>query len=173
MTSVKESWSGWHPICGKFFLTSENPDVGHPIWCLSGGFLWGLVEAEEVSFGVFEGGNPAHALSDFRSGKGDGAPGGGDFCHSAVDGVDLDVVHEGLAGVPAGHETAVDAGVSVFGFDEPVIHVPRVGDLPAEGLFVELGGALDVVCGDFKVNDGVWHSGRRIADERVGLRWRM
>ena len=34
-------------------------------------------------------------------------------------GVDLDVVHEGLAGVAAGHESSVDAGVSVLGFDEP------------------------------------------------------
>jgi len=49
----------------------------------SGGFLWGLVEAEEVSFGVLEGrGLPsglAHALSDFSLGEGDDASGGFDF----------------------------------------------------------------------------------------------
>jgi hypothetical protein len=108
--------------------------VGHPIWCLSGGFLWGLVEAEEVSFGVLECCDEAHALSDFGFGEGDGASGGGDLGEGVVDGVDLDVVHEGLAGVLAGHESAVDAGVSVFGFDGPVVHVPGVGDLPSEGL---------------------------------------
>lgn len=124
----------------------------------SGGFLWGLVEAEEVSFGVFECGDEAPARSDFGFRDSDGASGAGDFCHGVpqqifLGGVDLDVVHEGLAGVPAGHESSVDAGVSVFGFDEQVVHVPGVGDLPAEGLFVEPGGALNVVCWDFKVND--------------------
>lgn len=132
------------------------------------GLLWGLVEAEDVSFGVFKCCDPAHARSDFGFREDDDASGGFDFCHSVVDGVDLDVVHEGLAGVPAGHESAVDASVSVFGFDEPVIHLPGIGDLPSEGLLVELDGAGDVVCGDFKVNDRVWHSGRRIADGRVG-----
>jgi len=140
--------------------------VGHPNSARSGGFLWGLVEAEEVAFGVLECRDPAHTRSDFGFGEGDGASGGFDFCHSVVDGVDLDVVHEGLAGVPAGHEAAVDAGVSVLGFDEPVVHVPGIGDLPTEGLFVELDGALYVVCGDFKVNDGVWHSESRINDGR-------
>ena len=33
-------------------------------------------------------------------------------------GIDLDVVHEGLFGVVAGHESAVDAEVSVLSFDE-------------------------------------------------------
>ena len=149
------------------FPRPKNPDVGHPIWCLSGGLLWGLVEAEEVPFGVLKGGDEAPARSDFGFGEGDGASGGFDLCHSVVDGVDLNVVHEGLAGVPAWHESAVDAGVSVFGFDEPVIDIPGIGNLPSEGLFVELGGALDIVCGDFKVNDRVWHSGRRIEDGRV------
>ena len=108
------------------------------------------------------------ALSDFGFGEGDGASGGGDFGERIVDGVDLDVVHEGLAGIAAGHESAVDAEVSVFGFDEPVIHPPGIGDLPSEGPFVEPDGALDVVCGDFKVSNRVWHSGRRIADRWVG-----
>ena len=94
----------------------------------------GTVEAEEVSFGVLECCDEAHALSDFGFGEGDGACGGGDLGEGVVDGVDLDVVHEGLAGVLAGHESAVDAGVSVLGFDGPVVHVPGVGDLPSEGL---------------------------------------
>ena len=126
------------------------------------------MEAEEVALRVLEGRDPAHALSDFHFGEGDGASGGGDFGESVVDGVGLDVVHEGLAGVLAGRESAVDAGIAVLGFDEPVVHAPRVGDLPSEGLLVELDGALDVIRGDFEVNDGVWHGGRRIADGRVG-----
>ena len=126
------------------------------------------MEAEEVSFGVFECCDPAHALSDFGLGEGDGASGGGDLGEGVVDGIDLDVVHEGLAGVATGHESTVDAGVSVLGFDKPVIHSPGVGDLPSKGLLVELDGALDVVCGDFKVSNRVWHSGRRIAQGRVG-----
>ena len=65
-------------------------------------FLWRLVEAEEVSFGVLEGCDEAHALSDFGFGEGDGASGGGDIGEGVVDGVDLDVVYEGLAGVAAG-----------------------------------------------------------------------
>ena len=55
-------------------------------------FLWGLVEAEEVSFGVLKGGDEAHALSDFGFGEGDGASGRGDFGEGIVDGVDGDVV---------------------------------------------------------------------------------
>ena len=56
------------------FPRPKNPDVGHPIWCLSGARLWGLVEAEEVSFGVFEGGDEAPARSDFGFREGDGPP---------------------------------------------------------------------------------------------------
>jgi hypothetical protein len=38
-------------------------------------------------------------------------------------------------------KSTVDAGISIFGFDEPVLHISGVGDLPAEGLLVELDGA--------------------------------
>ena len=42
--------------------------------------------------------------------------------NKSIGGVDGDVVHEGLAGVHARQESSVDADVSVFGFDEPVVH---------------------------------------------------
>ncbi len=110
----------------------------------------------------------------------DRAAGGFDFAAGVVDGVDGDVVHEGLAGIHARHKTSIDAGFA-FGarFDEEVVHVPGIADLPAEGFFVELFGALHVVSRDFEMNNRIWHSGRMInggwmgrrknCDERVGI----
>ena len=72
---------------------------------------------------------------------------------------------------PAGDATRIVNAQTIQPTNRTRTDMPRQvsqeqgSDLPAEGLFVEPGGALYVVCGDFKVNDGVWHSGRRIADE--------
>jgi len=43
-----------------------------------------------------------------------------------------------------------------------------IGDLPAEGFFAELDGALDVVRGDFEVNNGLWHRESFITQRRAG-----
>ncbi len=75
---------------------------------------------------------------------------------------------------PAGDATEIVNAQTIQPTNRTRTDMPRQvsqeqgSDLPAEGLFVELDGALDVVCGDFKVNDRVWHGGRRIADGREG-----
>ena len=112
------------------------------------------MEAEDVAFGILEGGDPAHALAYFLLGQDDGAACGFDFLARVFNGVDADVVHERLAGILACHQAAIDAYFAVFArLDEEVAHVPGVADLPAEGLFVELFGALHVVGGDFEMNN--------------------
>lgn len=112
------------------------------------------MKAHEISLRILKGRNPAHADSNLSLGHTNSTARLLHFLERGIDGAHRYVVHKGLARHFPLHQPTVNPFFTfLLGFDEKVIHFPRVANLPAKSFPIKLLRALKIVCWDFKMND--------------------